>query len=91
MTPKKTRIDEIKDLLNRYSYKYYTLDKPSVSDAVYDSLMDELKKIESDHPELITMIIVTLPGMYPFHALRFSDCYRDWETRSEERRVGKEC
>ncbi len=55
MTPKKPRIDEIKDLLNRYSYEYYTLDKPSVSDAVYDSLMDELKKIESDHPELITV------------------------------------
>ena len=55
MTPKKPRIDEIKDLLNRYSYEYYTLDKPSVSDAVYDSLMDELKKIESDHPELITI------------------------------------
>ena len=55
VTPKKPRIDEIKDLLNRYSYEYYTLDKPSVSDAVYDSLMDELKKIESDHPELITV------------------------------------
>jgi len=55
VTPKKPRIDEIKDLLNRYSYEYYTLDKPSVSDAVYDSLMDELKKIESDHPELITI------------------------------------
>ena len=26
-----------------------------MSDAVYDSLMDELKKIESDHPELITI------------------------------------
>ena len=55
MTPKKPRNDEIKDLLNRYSYEYYALDKPSVSDAVYDSLMDELKKIESDHPELITI------------------------------------
>gem|GEM_PF-5800753 len=28
VTPKKPRIDEIKDLLNRYSYEYYTLDKP---------------------------------------------------------------
>jgi len=52
---KKARADEIKLLLNRYSYEYYTLDKPSVSDAVYDSLMDELKSIESEYPELITV------------------------------------
>ena len=55
MTAKKARADEIKSLLNRYSYEYYTLDKPSVSDAVYDSLMDELKSIESECPELITV------------------------------------
>ena len=52
---KKARADEIKSLLNRYSYEYYTLDKPSVSDAVYDSLMDELKSIEAECPELITI------------------------------------
>ena len=55
MTAKKARADEIKSLLNRYSYEYYTLDKPSVSDAVYDSLMDELKSIEAECPELITI------------------------------------
>ena len=55
MIAKKARADEIKLLLNRYSYEYYTLDKPSVSDAVYDSLMDELKSIESEYPELITV------------------------------------
>ena len=55
MIAKKARADEIKSLLNRYSYEYYTLDKPSVSDAVYDSLMDELKSIEAEYPELITI------------------------------------
>ena len=54
MAIKKPRIDEIKELLNQYSYEYYTLDKPSVSDAVYDSLMDELKNLEAAHPEWIT-------------------------------------
>ena len=54
MAIKKPRIDEIKELLNQYSYEYYTLDKPSVSDVVYDSLMIELKSIESAHPEWIT-------------------------------------
>lgn len=47
------RYDELKQLLNKYSYEYYTLDQPSVTDAIYDSLFQELKKIESDHPELV--------------------------------------
>lgn len=45
---------ELRDLLARYSYEYHVLDKPSVSDAVYDSLFAELKKIEAEYPELIT-------------------------------------
>lgn len=48
------RIHELRELLNRYSYEYHVLDKPSVSDAVYDSLFGELKQIEAEHPELIT-------------------------------------
>ena len=50
----RSRLEEIKKLLNQYSYEYYTLDKPSVSDEVYDSLMDELKNLEAAHPEWIT-------------------------------------
>ena len=49
----KDRARELRDLLNNYSYQYYVLDEPSVSDAVYDSLFTELKKIESEHPDLI--------------------------------------
>lgn len=55
-SPKKlNRINDIKKLLNRYAYEYYALDKPSVSDAVYDGLMNELKQIELGNPELITI------------------------------------
>lgn len=50
----KNRYEELKKLLARYSYEYHTLDKPSVSDAIYDSLFNELKNIENDNPELIT-------------------------------------
>ena len=50
----RSRLEEIKKLLNQYSYEYYALDQPSVSDAVYDSLMIELKNIEAAHPEWIT-------------------------------------
>jgi DNA ligase (NAD+) len=48
------RAKELRTLLAGYSYEYHVLDKPSVSDAVYDSLMGELKAIEAEHPELIT-------------------------------------
>lgn len=48
------RLMAIKQLLDRYSYQYYVLDTPSVSDAVYDGLMQELKAIEAAQPELIT-------------------------------------
>jgi DNA ligase (NAD+) len=48
------RAQELKDLLNKYSYEYHVLDAPSVSDAVYDGLMRELKAIEEQRPETIT-------------------------------------
>lgn len=48
------RAKELRNLLSSYSYQYHVLDQPSVSDAVYDSLMAELKTIESEHPEVIT-------------------------------------
>lgn len=46
-------LDLIK-LLNRYSFEYHSLDEPSVSDAVYDSLFAELKKIEAKNPNIIS-------------------------------------
>lgn len=48
------RAKELKELLAKYDYEYYINDETSVSDAVYDGLKSELKKIESAHPELIT-------------------------------------
>jgi len=50
----KSRLNELKKLMASYSYEYYVLDKPSVSDAIYDGLMRELKSLEAAHPDLIT-------------------------------------
>lgn len=47
------RAGELKKLMAQYSYEYYVLDNPSVSDAVYDGLMRELKVIEAEFPELV--------------------------------------
>ena len=51
MEPKQ-RAEEITKLLEQYNYEYYVLDNPSVSDAEYDRLMQELIAIEKAHPEL---------------------------------------
>lgn len=49
------RMNEIIELLNKYAYEYYTLDKPTVEDAEYDRLMQELIRIESSHPEWVRL------------------------------------
>lgn len=53
-TQPETRINELRELLANLSYQYHVLDDPSVEDAVYDSLFNELKKLESENPELVT-------------------------------------
>jgi len=53
MSPKE-RVEEITKLLEKYNYEYYVLDNPSVSDAEYDRLMQELISLEKEHPELLS-------------------------------------
>ena len=45
---KRTRIEELVELLNKYAYEYYSLDNPSVSDKEYDKKYDELKALEEE-------------------------------------------
>lgn len=51
--PDAKRYEELLALLNKYSYEYHVLDAPSVSDAVYDGLIAEVKAFEAEHPEQI--------------------------------------
>ena len=51
----KERIEEIKKLLNHYSYEYYILANPSVTDYEFDQLMKELIKLENENPDLKTL------------------------------------
>ena len=48
------RAAELREELDRHNYRYYVLDDPSVDDDVYDALLDELRKLEAEHPELVT-------------------------------------
>lgn len=47
------RLHQLREWINEYNYKYYVLDKPEVSDAVWDSLNNELKALEEKYPELV--------------------------------------
>jgi len=49
------KIIEIRSLLNQYGYEYYVLDQPTVPDAEYDKLMQELLGLEEKFPELKTL------------------------------------
>lgn len=53
------RIAELRKLLNNYSYQYHVEDNPVVSDAVYDGLFNELKQLESEHPDLVMSDSIT--------------------------------
>ena len=46
------RHQQLADLLRRYEYEYHVAAQPTVSDAAYDRLFDELCRLEGDHPEL---------------------------------------
>jgi len=48
------RAEKLRSLLHHHSYCYYILDRPKISDAEYDRLLNELKELEAAHPELIT-------------------------------------
>ena len=48
------RIEELRKLIRYHDRKYYVEANPEISDLAYDKLMDELKSVESAHPELIT-------------------------------------
>ncbi|QIW15243.1 DNA ligase (NAD(+)) LigA [Pasteurellaceae bacterium RH1A] len=48
------QIANLRESLRTYEYHYHVLDNPLVPDAEYDRLMNELKSLEWQHPELIT-------------------------------------
>ena len=48
------QIQALRDELRHHEHLYYVLDAPELTDAQYDALMNRLKKLEAEHPELVT-------------------------------------
>jgi DNA ligase (NAD+) len=49
-----TEMDALREKLRHHEYRYHVLDDPEISDAEYDRLLQKLKKLEAEHPELVT-------------------------------------
>ncbi|MDR1962084.1 MAG: NAD-dependent DNA ligase LigA [Gracilibacteraceae bacterium] len=50
----KSRLTELKEILERAAHEYYVLDAPTMPDAEFDRLLLELRAIEERHPEWVT-------------------------------------
>ena len=48
------RIAELRRLIEHHNYRYHVLDDPEIPDAAYDTLYDELVRLEEAHPALVT-------------------------------------
>ncbi|HEY4519144.1 MAG TPA: NAD-dependent DNA ligase LigA [Candidatus Paceibacterota bacterium] len=96
----KERIEKLKKEINYHRYLYHVLDKPVISDAVWDSLKRELKELEAENPEFITPDSSThrVGGepldkfkkvRHDFPMLSLEDAFSEEETRDWEERIRK--
>lgn len=92
------RVARLRDEINEHIYRYYVLDAPTISDAVYDQLVRELADLEARYPELITADSPTQRvGAPPFSAfatvrhrvpmLSLANAFGDDELEAWDRRV----
>jgi DNA ligase (NAD+) len=92
------RAEALRGKIRHHEYRYYVLDDPEISDAEFDRFMEELKKLEADHPELITPDSPTqrvggkpregfVKAQHSSPMLSLENTYSEDELRNWERRV----
>ena len=92
------KIDALRDKIRYHEHRYYVLDNPEISDAEYDRLVNDLKKLEAEHPELITPDSPTqrvggkpregfVKVRHSSPMLSLDNAYNEQELRDWERRV----
>jgi DNA ligase (NAD+) len=92
------KIESLRDKIRYHESLYYVLDSPEISDAEFDKLMQQLKQLETEHPDLITSDsptqrvggkpregFVKVPHSSPM--LSLDNTYSEEELRGWERRV----
>jgi DNA ligase (NAD+) len=91
-------VEALRDKIRYHEHRYYVLDDPEISDADFDRLMNQLKALEAEHPELVTPDsptqrvggkpregFVKVPHSSPM--LSLDNAYNEEELRDWERRV----
>lgn len=53
-TAAQARAQELRSQIRQHEYNYFVLDAPQIPDADFDALVNELRRIEADHPDLLT-------------------------------------
>jgi DNA ligase (NAD+) len=97
----KHKITSIREELNRHNYNYYVLDHPIISDYEFDKLLEELIRLEKEHPEFydpnspsqrvggeITKTFKTVKHKYPMLSLSNSYNREDMEDFDRRAREG---
>jgi DNA ligase (NAD+) len=96
----KKEIQELREKLRYHEYRYHVLDDPEISDAAYDRMLNRLKALEAEHPDLVTSDSPTVrvggPVREGFQTVQHArpmlsldnafsaDALRDWERRVRE-------
>lgn len=92
------KLEALREKIRHHEYRYYVLDDPEMSDADFDKLMNELKRLEAEHPELITPDSPTqrvggkpregfAKAKHSSPMLSLDNAYSEEELRDWERRV----
>ena len=92
------KLEALREKIRHHEYRYYVLDNPEMSDADFDKLMNELKRLEAEHPGLITPDSPTqrvggkpregfVKAKHSSPMLSLDNAYSEEELRDWERRV----
>jgi DNA ligase (NAD+) len=92
------KLDTLREKIRHHEYRYYVLDDPEITDAQFDVLMNELKAIEAERPELVTPDSPTqrvggkpregfLKAQHSSPMLSLDNTYNEDDLRNWERRV----
>jgi DNA ligase (NAD+) len=91
-------IEKLREKIRRHEYLYYVLDAPEITDGQFDQLMNQLKKLETENPKLITADSPTqrvggkpregfVKARHSSPMLSLDNTYSEEELRGWERRV----
>src|SRR5512142_281345 len=91
-------VEDLREKIRYHEHRYYVLDDPEISDAEFDGFMNELKRLEAEHPELVTPDSPTqrvggkpregfVKVQHSSPMLSLDNAYNEQELRDWERRV----